>query len=181
MSPTYTVRFRVRADGGRGLRIAGVLFLVAAASLWALSTVAAPTLESLQRDRGIVGDVRYHNSSKGAPYLTISIGGLTYTTRSYDRAWLDSLRATLQRGDTATVWGKEVPNGWYQIWQLQKGDSMVIRYADRVAIEHRRDDGTRVAAAVMAAIGIVMLGVSAMIPRGPTLSVPDGGGERLGS
>jgi hypothetical protein len=152
--------------GSRGLlRIAGSLFLIGAAGLYALSFTSAPALESLHHDRGMVGGVKHHWSAKSAPYLTITIGGLTYVVRSYRREWMDSLRSTMRRGDTATVWGAEAPNGWYQIWQLQKGDSMVIRYADRVARDRASDARTKVFAEVVGVLALAMIGASAVIPK----------------
>jgi hypothetical protein len=156
---------RVRI-GSRGLlRVVGVVFLVGAAGVYALTLKGPPPLESMERNRGIVGDVKRHTSTKSAPYITMSIGGLTYVVRSYRKAWMDSLHSALQRGDTATVWGVEVPNGWYQVWQLQKGDSMVIRYADRVSRERASDASTRVLAEVVGGLALLMIGASAFIPK----------------
>ena len=150
------------------LRLVGVCFLIGAAGVYGLNAADPPALESLERNRGIVGEVKHHANSKSAPYLTIEIGGLTYTVRSYRKEWLDSLRGALTRGDTATVWGKEVPNGWYQVWQLQKRDSMVVRYADRVASERVNSERSRLLAEVVGGIAVLMLGVSAVRSLQPT-------------
>ena len=166
MSPTYQMKIRVRLGARGAMRVAGVLFLVAAVALYALNLVAAPPLASMARNRGIVGDVTRHIGARSsAPYLTMSIGGLTYVIHSYRRTWFDSLQSALRRGDTATVWGAEVPNGWYQVWQLQKGDSMVMSYGERAAIEGERNERGKVVAEVIGAMALAMLALSAVVPQ----------------
>jgi len=160
MNAVYQTRVRMRM-GPRGLlRVIGVLFLLGAASLYGLSFLGAPSLASLERNRGIVGDVSRHTGGKSAPYLTLSIGGLTYVTRSYRKAWLDSLTAAMRRGDTATAWGSQVPNGWCQLWQLQKGDSMVIAYGERASAEVARNERLRITAMAIGGIAIALLFLS---------------------
>lgn len=165
MSPANRMTRRMRL-GARGmLRVAGALMLAAAIALYALDLVSPPALASMAPTRGLVGDVTRHRNTKSAPYLTMNIGGLTYVLRSYRATWFDSLQAALRRGDTATVWGVEVPNGWYQVWQLQKGDSMVLSYAARAATERERNERGKVAAEVVGAIALALFAASGIVPR----------------
>ncbi len=140
------------------LFLAALLLGGSGAVLVALSTSdAPPALRDLPREVGRLGGVLLHQWKKGAPYLELTIGGLQYTVDSYDRAWLDSVRSAVHIGDTLTVWGRAVPIGSSQIWQLAHGDSLVVSYAERSQRKIAQNRKTIVFGEVLLAIGLALL------------------------
>jgi hypothetical protein len=143
--------------------LGGMFLVVGAALVWINSTDDPPSLAELTRERGTVGEVRRHTAARSAPYLTIMIDAGRYTVSSYSRAWFDSITAALPRGTLVTVWSREVPNGSGQVWQLQKGDSLVIAFDERKAAKEFRNVRVGQLGRGMVVLGLVGLVLSIVV------------------
>jgi hypothetical protein len=128
----------------------------------------APPLDSMEKSTGGLESMQLHRygSSKGgrSPYLVFRIGGLLYTLESGRLAWLDSIRATLHGGDPMTVWSTETPIGSGQIWQLKRGDSAIVSYAERQDKKARHNGGTIQFGKILIGIGLVGLVAALLVP-----------------
>ncbi len=128
-----------------GLGVFAALFIASGTALLLLArSDVPPPLGEVTHEIGTLSDVRMHRNNRGAPYLELTVDGGTYTVASYRRAWLDSVAGVLHAGDRLTVWSRTVPNGSGQIWQLQRGDSMVVPYAERRSRKEGSNRGTTV-------------------------------------
>ena len=158
--------------GGPGLLllVAALVFGGSGGALIALNQMDdPPALSQLDRNVGRLGGTRLHRYSGtkggGAPYLQFTIGGLQYTLESRRLEWLDSMRRSLRRGDTLTVWSRDTPIGSGQIWQLAHGDSVIVTYAERRERKIRSNDSTTVLAEILLAIGAALLLAAWLVGR----------------
>lgn len=111
------------------------LLLVPAGSLfvWITDREVVPRLDQLQRTEGLVIARRIQSGGKYAPRLELKVDGQNYVLSSYDRRWLDSVATALSVGQLVTVWGQPAAFSWNRIFQLQRGDTLLISYANRKA------------------------------------------------
>jgi len=111
------------------------LLLVPAGSLfvWMTDHAVVPRLDQLQRSEGPVLATGVRSGGKYAPQLELRVEGQGYVISSYNRRWLDSLAAAISVGQVVAVWGQPAGFSWNRIFQLQRGDTVLISYASRKA------------------------------------------------
>lgn len=129
------LRYRSRWSRNVTVFYLAFLLLVPAGSLfvWITDREVVPRLDQLQRTEGPILAKGIQSGGKYAPQLELRVEGQGYVIAAYNRRWLDSVAAALSVGQVVTVWGQPAGFSWNTIFQLQRGDTLLISYASRKA------------------------------------------------